>query len=33
MADQILKGKVGVVISASRNLGRAIAEMLGAEGA
>jgi NAD(P)-dependent dehydrogenase (short-subunit alcohol dehydrogenase family) len=33
MADQILKGKVGVVIGASRNLGRAISEMLGAEGA
>ena len=33
MADQLLKGKVGVVIGASRNLGRAIAEMLGAEGA
>jgi NAD(P)-dependent dehydrogenase (short-subunit alcohol dehydrogenase family) len=33
MADQILKGKVGIVIGASRNLGRAIAEMLGAEGA
>ena len=33
MADQILRGKVAVVIGASRNLGRAIAEMLGAEGA
>jgi NAD(P)-dependent dehydrogenase (short-subunit alcohol dehydrogenase family) len=33
MSEQILKGKVGVVIGASRNLGRSIAEMLGAEGA
>src|SRR5271168_3046106 len=33
MADPILKRKVAVVIGASRNLGRAIAEMLGAEGA
>jgi NAD(P)-dependent dehydrogenase (short-subunit alcohol dehydrogenase family) len=33
MADPSLKGKVAVVIGASRNLGRAISEMLGAEGA
>jgi NAD(P)-dependent dehydrogenase (short-subunit alcohol dehydrogenase family) len=33
MADPLLKRKVAVVIGASRNLGRAIAEMLGAEGA
>jgi NAD(P)-dependent dehydrogenase (short-subunit alcohol dehydrogenase family) len=33
MADQLLKGKVGIVLGASRNLGRAIAEMLGSEGA
>lgn len=33
MTDPILKRKVAVVIGASRNLGRAIAEMLGAEGA
>src|SRR5262249_6968138 len=33
MADPLLKRKVAVVIGASRNLGRAIAEMLAAEGA
>ena len=33
MADALLKGKVAVVIGASRNLGRAVAEMLGLEGA
>jgi NAD(P)-dependent dehydrogenase (short-subunit alcohol dehydrogenase family) len=33
MAEPLLKRKVAVVIGASRNLGRAIAEMLGAEGA
>ena len=29
----MLKGKVAIVTGASRNLGRAISEMLGAEGA
>ncbi len=33
MAEPLLKRKVAVVIGASRNLGRAIAEMMGAEGA
>jgi NAD(P)-dependent dehydrogenase (short-subunit alcohol dehydrogenase family) len=33
MPEQLLKGKVGVVIGASRNIGRAVAEMLGREGA
>jgi NAD(P)-dependent dehydrogenase (short-subunit alcohol dehydrogenase family) len=33
MADPVLKRKVAVVVGASRNLGRAIAEMLGAQGA
>ncbi len=33
MADQILQGKVAIVTGASRNKGRAFAEMVGAEGA
>jgi NAD(P)-dependent dehydrogenase (short-subunit alcohol dehydrogenase family) len=33
MTNQMLKGKVAIVTGASRNLGRAISETLGAEGA